>query len=352
MKRFEEFKKRGALAVLQVNPPLNKYPSPARNWAVNLNPNNPPFREWYEGDKPMTPTRQMKLVEGGESGQMVPMFTISNKLAESLFENSGVDLSEAQAKIDESGTPASGELKGKTVTINADLNTKIVRTGNVVGYIEGSDPVLKDELIVIGAHYDHLGKYDGYIYNGANDNASGTIGVIESAKAFALAGQAPKRSVLFACWTGEEKGLCGAYYFTDHPFKPVKNIVLNINMDMIAANNQGKDENKNQCFSTIPVQVSELKVVVEKNNEAVGLDLEIRERNVTRGGSDHVPFAVKKIPFIYFAAGGTDNYHQPTDSVEKLNYEKLVKVAKLCFLNAWHIANLDTRFEWDDSKVK
>jgi len=352
MKRLEDYKQRGALAILQISPPLNDYPSPTRNWVVNQKHNNPPFREWYEGDKPFPSMRAMKLIQGGESNEFLPMFTLSEPVIEALFANSGIDIRKAQKKIDETGEPASGKLTGKEITINVDINTKVVKTGNVLGYIEGSDPVLKEELIVIGAHYDHLGKYGGYVFNGANDNASGTIGVIETAKAFVKAGKKPKRSVLFACWTGEEKGLLGSYYFTDHPFKPIKNMVLNINMDMIAANNDGKKENANHCFSSIPVQVPELKELVETNNESVGLDLEIRERNVTRGGSDHVPFAVKKIPFIYFAAGGTDNYHQPSDSVEKLNYEKLVKVAKLCFLNAWTVANMDNRFTWDDSKVK
>ncbi len=344
----ETYKEEGVLAVLRMNPPLNKFPSPARNWAKNVIFYKP---DWYEGDKPLPPSRRFKLVDAPYESD-VPIFTISDRLAEVLFKYSGYCPVKAQKKIDSEGVPASIELDNVRVEFKTSVKTKIMRTYNVVGYIEGSDPVLKNELVVIGAHYDHLGKRGGYIWNGADDNASGTVGVMEIAKAFSLMDRKPKRSVLFACWTGEEKGLLGSKFFTEHPFFPIRNIVLNLNMDMIGRNSMDKEENKNRVFCTVSKQAPELKEMVQRNNKGIGLDVRVREANITRGGSDHVPFALKKVPVIYFACGGHKDYHKPSDTVDKINFEKMQKIVRLAFLNAWEIANRESRLKWDESKVK
>jgi len=342
----ETYKNEGALAVLRMNPPLNNVISPTRNWAQNVMLYKP---DWYESNEPLPPRRRFKLVDAPYETD-VPIFTVSDRLAEVLFKNTGFCPLEAQKKIDSGGVPYSKELDNVQVEFKTTVNTKIMKTANVVGYIEGNDPELKKELIVIGAHYDHLGKLGGYIFNGADDNASGTVGVMEVAKAFASMKTKPKRSVLFAAWTGEEKGLLGSKFFVDHPFVPVEDIVLNINMDMIGRNSDNKEENKNQAFCTVSVEAPELQSMVENNNNFIGLDLQVRRRHITRGGSDHVPFALKNRPVMSFSCGGHPDYHRPSDSAEKINFEKMEKVIRLVFLNAWEMANRKDRLTWEPVK--
>ena len=229
---------------------------------------------------------------------------------------------------------------------------------NVLGYIEGSD--LKEELIIITAHYDHLGKHDTLIYNGADDDASGTVAAMEIAEAFIIAkqnGDGPRRSILVMTVSGEEKGLLGSKYYTDNPIYPLEKTVANLNIDMIGRIGD---------FHTSPDYVyligsdmlsKELHEISEKTNKKytqLNLDYTYNtedDPNRYYYRSDHYNFAKNNIPVIFYFNGLHQDYHKPTDTVEKINFSKIKKIADLIFLTAWEIANRDKRIKVDEKKI-
>jgi len=218
---------------------------------------------------------------------------------------------------------------------------------NVLGYIEGKNT---DEIVIIGAHYDHLGmktnSTNDSIYNGADDNASGVSAVLQAAKAFIASGQQPERTVVFALWDAEEIGLVGSFHFVDDHFKNVviprmfpQTIKGYINCDMIGRN---KDE---ASFNHVITYVTEGNTVLRDWITAgikqynLGLVPEFRSDKDMPGGSDHMAFAMKKIPYIFYFTDLHPDYHQPTDHADKINYDKVTEVTKSAFISVWNMAN-------------
>ena len=230
-----------------------------------------------------------------------------------------------------------------------------IRGENVLGYIEGSD--LKDELLIITAHYDHLGKHDSLIFNGADDDASGVSAALEIAEAFMLAkkeGNGPRRSILIMPVSGEEKGLLGSRYYTDNPIYPLENTVANLNIDMIGRLDDWHD-NGNYVYLIGSDRLSyDLHDLNEKiNNEYIGIDLDYRfndkdDPNRYYYRSDHYNFAKNNIPVIFYFNGVHEDYHKPSDTIEKLDFDKINTITKLIFLTAWEIANRDDRIKLRD----
>lgn len=240
-----------------------------------------------------------------------------------------------------------------------DLKTKRFTPNNpsenVIAFIEGTEK--PDEILVISAHYDHLGTHDGKIYNGADDDGSGTTAVLEIAQAFAQAkkdGYGPKRSILFLNLTGEEKGLLGSKYFVAHPVVPLKNIVADLNIDMIGRIGYEHPNDENYVYIIGADRLStDLHKINEKMNETytkMDLDYKYNEKddpNRFYFRSDHYNFAKNGIPIIFYFNGVHDDYHKPTDTPDKINLELLVKRAKLVFYTAWEIANREERLVVD-----
>ena len=234
-------------------------------------------------------------------------------------------------------------------------SNQTIRGENVLGYIEGSD--LKDELLIITAHYDHLGMHDSLIFNGADDDASGVSAALEIAEAFMLAkksGNGPRRSILIMPVSGEEKGLLGSRYYTDNPIYPLENTVANLNIDMIGRLDDWHD-NGNYVYLIGSDRLSyDLHQVNEKmNSEHVGLDLDYRfneedDPNRYYFRSDHYNFAKNNIPVIFYFNGVHEDYHKPSDTIEKIDFEKIKVITKLVFLTAWEIANRDERIKLRD----
>ena len=260
--------------------------------------------------------------------------------------------------------------KSKSVLVPVDVNVKTKKKVNytpgvnVLAYIEGSDPNLKDEVVVISAHYDHVGQRGGDVYNGADDNASGTSAVIEIAHAFQMAkdkNEGPRRSVLCLLVTGEEKGLLGSQYYSEHPIFPLEKTVADINIDMIGRVDKHHLENPNYVYVIGSDRLSsELHAINDQvNRQFVKLDLDYTynaedDPNRFYYRSDHYNFAKNGIPSIFFFSGVHEDYHRPTDTAEKIILEKATKIAKLAFYGAWEIANRDKRLEVDviDGKKK
>ncbi len=226
---------------------------------------------------------------------------------------------------------------------------------NVIAYIEGSEK--PEEYIVISAHYDHLGKDGETIYNGADDDASGTAAVMEIAQAFQIAkekGHAPKRSIVFLHFTGEEIGLKGSKYYTTHPVFPLKNTVANLNIDMIGRIDK-KHKNKPEYVYLIGADKlsKELHRISEANNTAftqLKLDYTYNSDNDPNRfyfRSDHYNFAKNNIPVIFYFNGTHKDYHKPTDTPDKIEYQLLAHRAKLVFYTAWELANREERLKLD-----
>ncbi len=314
-------------------------------------------------EKPIIPGKHRRISLLEPSSDMpwrrITTVRISKIMAKKLFSFYGKDLKKIQHQIEKSLKPASFELKSLSMTIVNKVKYKLVKRRNVLGCLEGSDPELKKEIIVIGAHLDHLGKRGDYIYNGADDNGSGSAGVMETAEAFTVNKIKPKRSILFALWTGEEKGLLGSRYYVSHPYFPLKSHKYCINLDMISRPHnqrrlkamarmmgeklpQGllkKIKINNFLTPTFDENSAELYEAIKKGNNFVGLHLMLRKSKGGFGGSDHAPFSMKKIPWAFFMASMTQDYHQPTDSIEKIDFELLRNITRLTYLTAFQLAN-------------
>ena len=235
------------------------------------------------------------------------------------------------------------------ITIKVDIKETLT-SDNVLGYIEGTD--LKDELVIITAHYDHLGYDNGEVCNGADDDGSGTVSVIELAEAFQKAkddGKGPRRSILFMTVSGEEKGLWGSSYYTENPVYNLENTVVNLNIDMIGRRDDEHDYD-NYIYLIGADRISmDLHLISEKVNEKYinyDIDYTYNERtdpNQFYYRSDHYNFAKKGIPVIFYFSGVHEDYHKPTDDVDKIDFNKVQKTARMVFYTAWEIANRGQR---------
>ncbi len=228
---------------------------------------------------------------------------------------------------------------------------------NILAFIEGSEK--PEEVIVISAHYDHVGMSNGEIYNGADDDGSGTVALLEIAEAFQLAkksGQGPKRSVLFLHVTGEEHGLLGSKYYAENPVFPLANTVANLNIDMIGRcdpANCGKDyvyvigsEMLSSDLKKINVKANEVTTNLELNYKYD--DPNDKDRLYYR--SDHYNFAKNGIPVIFYFDGIHEDYHKPSDTPDKIDYASLQKRTQLIFATAWELANRKERIVVDGNK--
>jgi acetylornithine deacetylase/succinyl-diaminopimelate desuccinylase-like protein len=225
-------------------------------------------------------------------------------------------------------------------------------TQNVVGMIEGSDPSLKDELVVIGAHYDHVGtaeqkdfgrmggKGDDTIWNGADDNGSGTTCVLALAQAFGTSGLKAKRTIVFMCFSGEEAGLVGSRYYTNHPLSPIEKHAFMLNLDMVGRN-PGKAM---EIHGVGSAEGGVIRKAVEHAVASSGLKAKLNDAVTLVGGdSDHSSFADKRVPYAFFFSGFHADYHRPSDHAEKLAYDNMVKVAMTSMDILLEVANLEEK---------
>lgn len=234
------------------------------------------------------------------------------------------------------------------VNISAEFSSKVVPTENVLGFMEGTD--LKEEVLVVTSHYDHVGIINGEIYNGADDDGSGTTGLLEIVNAFAQAkeeGKGPRRSILFMTVTGEEKGLLGSEYYSDHPIFPLENTIADLNIDMIGRGDEAhKDQEDFVYVIGADMLSSELHAIHEEVAKTFASELALDytynakdDPNRYYYRSDHYNFAKHGIPVIFYFNGTHEDYHQPTDTVDKITFGPMAKRAKLVFATAWELAN-------------
>ena len=299
------------------------------------------------------------------SASTLPTIIAAPRLSGSLFigERYGAQNLFEAAFSGEGQMPAPFDLRAdKKITINIVGKGNALSTQNVVAVFEGSDPLLKNEYVALGAHYDHVGVGNPIngdaIYNGADDDASGTSTLVAIAEALASAKIKPKRSVLFVWHAGEEKGLWGSRYFTEYPTVPLDRIVAQINLDMIGRSKKDGDTNtRNRGLSgsnevyvigsrMMSTELGELSDAVNKGY--LNLSYNYRyddpaDPNRFFYRSDHYNYARKGIPIIFFFDGEHEDYHRPGDSADKIDYQKMEQIGRTVYMTLWEIANRPTR---------
>jgi len=234
------------------------------------------------------------------------------------------------------------------------IRGKDVKTENVVAIIPGAE--IPKEYIVISAHLDHVGVKNGQIYNGADDDGSGNVAMLEIAEAFQMAvkeNNRPKRSIIFLHVTGEEKGLLGSRYYTENPLYPLENTVANLNIDMIGRLDPKRvDKDPNYIYligsNKLSNELHETSETINRTYTNLILDYTFNADNDPNRfyyRSDHYNFAKNNIPVIFYFNGTHEDYHQPTDTADKINYDILEKRTKLIFHTAWELANMSNRIE-------
>jgi hypothetical protein len=346
-KKVQLAKKKGATAVFIIDP----------NFEESLKKNRKAISTY--GWKPV----------GSDAGTLandfIPHVFVSTALGKAILGDKVVKIEKELANLELGDKLKSIKTKAK-IELRLDKESKTLEGSNVLAVIEGSDEKLKKEYVFVTAHYDHLGMADStVIYYGADDNASGTSGVIEIARAFAEAkkqGKGPKRTVVCMLVSGEEKGLLGSKFYTEFPLFPLDKTVVDINIDMIGRVDEKHAGNPDYIYvigdDRISTQLHEISEMVNKEHTKLELDYKYNAKddpNKYYERSDHYNFAEKGVPVVFYFNGTHADYHRPTDTAEKINFDALAKRAQLAFYVAWEAANRPDRITPDvpqDSKKK
>lgn len=295
----------------------------------------------------------------------IPTVTASPRLLSALFFGEKATATALFNKTQTLEDHTAFDLKPeKKISATVVAKTEAIHTQNVVGILEGTDPVLKNEYVAIGAHYDHVGMNPfapgpDKIWNGADDDGSGTVSVLNIAEAFAKGAQKPKRSILFIWHAGEEKGLWGSEYFTNNPTVPIGSIITGLNIDMIGRYQAPGEENHPQNkrlpkpHEVFTIGSKMMSTELGELSDSVNKSFLNLNFNLTYDGpdhpdqffyrSDHFNYAKKGIPIIFYMDGDHADYHQVSDSVEKINFEQMEKVARTIMATGWTLANAPTR---------
>ena len=307
---------------------------------------------------------------------IAPAVSAQDEFFEFLFSGADVKYAELKEKASKGEPLPAFSLKNVRITFNIDARYQVVRTQythNVVGIIEGTDPKLKETYVAFGAHYDHVGYAEGEpgqnanaprglrppgrvtagatndrVWNGADDDGSGTVTILGIAKAFAT-GTKPRRSLVFVWHSGEERGLWGSRYFADYPTVPMEKVVAQINMDMVGRNRDDKVEEANTVYVVGSDRIStEFHNVTVDANSALAkplkLDYEMNDPTDLEQiyyRSDHYSYAAKGVPIVFLTTGLHPDYHANTDSVEKINFEKMARIGQYAYEVGLRTANMD-----------
>ena len=284
----------------------------------------------------------------------IPVAIINDAVARELMQTCGVTPAEAQTVIDRDLKPQSRPLADTAMEIHfRNTYARPGTTWNVGGILEGSSPELRAETIIISAHHDHDGIAEEGIWHGADDNGSGTVGVVELARAFAKNPQRPKRSILFVVFAAEERGLLGAYYLAAHPVRPLNTTRAMINFDMIGRNEEASPQTDG--LIEIPADTTnrlnliggmyspEYRHTVEEQNRFVGLVLDDRFDHESALNvffrSDQFPFVLHNVPAFWWFTGFHPDYHHITDTADRINYPKMARILRLAYLSAWQFGD-------------
>jgi hypothetical protein len=297
----------------------------------------------------------MRLV-GGESRRRAPSsstYYVSSELAREILAGAGTTIETVRSSATgESFQPLT--LGNVAARIDSKIARDIKQSENVIGMLEGSDPKLKNEIVIFTAHYDHLGvNADGQINPGADDDGSGTAAVLELAEAFAVNPVKPKRSLVFMTVTGEEKGLLGSYYYSQNPIIPMEKTIANLNTDMIGRVDKKYEAMNNPNYvyvigsDKISTELDSVLRVSNASSENLLLDYTFnddKDPNQFYRRSDHFNFARNGVPVVFYFTGVHDDYHRPTDTVDKILFGRAARITRLIFVTGWNTANFPRMF--------
>jgi len=317
------------------------------------NPNAEEFKQLVQQFKSFASGGRLSLEKPEANPQNAGVFFISADVAAKAL-NSTADKLNKAADEDAKKKPLK-KVKPSTLVYKTTMDVKVLKSDNVLGYMEGTDK--KDELVIITSHYDHIGKKASgegdLINNGADDDGSGTVSVMELAKVFAQAkkdGKGPRRSILFMTVTGEEKGLLGSDYYTQHPVFPLANTVVDLNIDMVGRRDPQHKDSAPYVYvigsDKLSTELHNLSEATNKTYTNLIFDYTYNDQNHPERlyyRSDHWNFAKNNIPIIFYFDGIHEDYHQPSDEVDKIEFDLLTKRAQTVFYVAWEIANRDQR---------
>ncbi len=334
-KKVQLAKKKGAIAVFIIDP----------NFEDSQKKNRKAISAY--GWKPVGTNPE------GKANDFIPNVFVSPELAKTILGGKANKAENELADLREGDKFKPVKVKAK-IQLRLDKETQMLEGSNVLAVIEGSDEKLKKEFVFVTAHYDHLGMSDStVIYYGADDNASGTAGVIEIARAFEEAkkkGNGPKRTVVCMLVSGEEKGLLGSKYYTEFPLFPLDKTVVDINIDMIGRVDERHASNPDYIYvigsDRISTHLHDINEMVNAEHTKLDLDYKYNapdDPNHFYERSDHFNFAEKGIPIVFFFNGVHPDYHRPTDTADKINFDVLAKRAQLAFYVAWEAANRPDR---------
>lgn len=331
----------GATGVLIVGEPNRKHPSNLERLA-----RIPGIMDRF--------TRRPSQAMTDNNGLTIPVFTVDDTVGAALLAGAGKAPSELQAAIDRTLKPASMPLRDTLVEMRV-VNASMRRgtSDNVVGVLEGSDPALRSESVIFSGHFDHEGVWEGKTYPGADDNGTGTVAVIELARAFARNPEKPKRTLVFAVFAAEERGLLGSYHYAANPLRPLAGTRAVINFDMIGRNEAPSSQTEgltrisadtsNELGLIGTINSADYRAAVERENRHVGLTLNYKwDEDVALNvfqRSDQFPFAIRDIPAVWWFTGFHPDYHQTSDTVEKINFEKMQRILQLAYLTGWSFAD-------------
>lgn len=345
MAKFARIMMSGAKAIIFIPDPLNRDNS------------------WFEMVKDYA-SQGTYFLEGGKSMEIPGNILLAgSETADTILKESGKSLKEIQLEINDSGKPNSFELEDISVEIQVTKKVETVTGENIIAIIEGSDPVLKNECVVLTAHYDHVGiNGKSEINNGADDNGSGTVTLLEAAEAFSMMKKKPLRSIVFAWVTAEEKGLIGSEFYVQNPAFPLKNTLANINLDMVGrsaekeltsfTNPEKSLAGPNGVYIISGGQSSELTAISNKICNDLKLVPSDDLSEEFMNGSDHFNFNKNGVPVLGVTTGLHPDYHQPSDDFDKIDYRKMKRIADYTFLVTYEIANRKKRILVDNPKVK
>jgi hypothetical protein len=323
-------------------------------------PSSTLFANMMKGDQYKQRILQQESVRlAYNNDQKLPGITLGPAITEKLLAQMDLNFETLGTKI-KNGEPLQSKALNASAKANISLNVTTVKTQNVVATLEGTDPVLKDEYVTFSAHYDHLktGR-NGEIYHGADDDGSGTASVLTIAHALSL--QRPKRSVFIIFHAGEELGLLGSQYNTDHaPAVPLDKILVDLNIDMIGRSKPAGDTDKADEQLTdkdtiyligadrISPELHQISETTNSDFEKLKLDYLLNNPNHPDRiyyRSDHWNYAKHGVPIIFYFDGIHVDYHKPTDTVDKIDFDKMTRVGRLVYETGWRIANLDHRLK-------
>ncbi len=335
----------GGVGLIIVQGPLSRNVLPVGYMADSLKPD-------------LSPRRSVMELARGSDDPKIPIVIVSQNAAPRIVPG----LRPIQRSIDESLESRFMRLSGQA-TLAVDLRREAYTARNVIGLIEGSDPDLQDEILVAAAHYDHDGAEAGRIWNGADDDGSGTTALLELAEAFGRGGARPARSVLLAAWAAEEKGLLGSRHYVSDPPVPLADTLAVFQMDMIGRNeDHGADSDNGEVRERAPENENSLNLIgsvfspdlaerVARANLDVGLELrfryDYRDDDLIKR-SDSWSFLSRQVPALFLFAGFHPDYHRTSDTADKINYPKLEKVVKLVYLAITDLGNARGRPRFTD----